>query len=171
MVRCYVGFGGNIGDSAALCTQALNLLENSQGISDLLCSRFYHTSPVECESEQPFLNCVATFTCTLSVQLLFCLLQKIECILGKVPKPKNAPRLIDIDLLFYGSHLYYDASIIIPHPRWHTRLFVVQPLAELTSTLKLTPEGTPFSIIINIQKMLSFLQNQNKEQITLYEID
>jgi len=165
MIRCYVGLGGNIGDSELFFIKALAMLKETQEISELHCSRLYYTSPVDCYSEQTFLNCVVTFLCTLSAPSLFYLLEEIEHTLGKRPKAKNAPRLIDIDLLFYGSHLYYDKIMIIPHPRWHTRLFVVQPLAELTTTLELTTDAEALPTIINIQKTLFFLQSQNKEEV------
>lgn len=168
-MECYAGLGGNIGNSSAVFAEALSLIKESKGISRVRCSQFYYTSPVACESVQLFLNCVITFTSDLPLTMLFSLLERIEYKVGKRAKAKNAPRIIDIDLLFYGTHLYHDEKITIPHPHWHKRLFVVQPLRDLIDILYLQPEKSPFSIPINIQKLLSFLQNQNKEIVRLYE--
>ena len=70
-------------------------------------------------------------------------MQSFERRIGKIPKPKNAPRLIDLDLLFYGGEMIYSPTLIVPHPRWHERLFVIAPLADLVDTL-------PFPLPIRI---------------------
>ena len=63
--------------------------------------------------------------------MLLWYLQQIEYRLGKLPKAKNAPRAIDIDILLYGDIQINTPTLIIPHPRWQEREFVKLPLAEL----------------------------------------
>ena len=147
-----------MGDSLAVFNEAINLIKQAKGIEYIKCSKLYETSPVECDSDRPFLNAVIAFYCSLPIRELFELLEEIEFVIGKRPKAKNAPRLIDIDLLFYGSLLYFDKKIIVPHPHWHRRLFVIKPLADITDTIHL-------SIPINIQEMLSLAAKQSKEQV------
>lgn len=62
-------------------------------------------------------------------------LEQIERTLGKIPKPKDAPRKIDIDILYFGDRILYSEQLIIPHPKIKERLFVLQPLLELTASL------------------------------------
>lgn len=171
MTQCYIGLGGNIGNTFDAFIQAYALLKQIPSISQLVCSKIYQTTPVDCYSTQLFLNGVIGFISTLSIQELFKTLEEIEAIIGKKPKAKHAPRIIDIDLLFYGSKIFSNEKMMVPHPRWHQRLFVVTPLADLVSVLNLTSD-TGFSTSINIEKMVTLLQEQNQEQVkvTKYEI-
>ena len=135
MVRCFIGLGSNLGNSKTIFQNVLERLETTAGICNLKCSKFYETEPIACRSDRPFLNAVACFTTTLPLHGLFKQLEEIECALGKVPKPKDAPRLIDIDLLFYGTLQHSDQKITVPHPHWYKRPFVLEPLAELCYSL------------------------------------
>lgn len=128
----YIGLGGNIGDAIATLFTAVELLSHHHQISSCTPSRFYRTTPVSSIAQEHYINAVCRITtCLVPHQLLY-LLQKIETQLGKTAKAKEAPRIIDIDLLFYGSERYDDSELTIPHPRWHERLFVLLPLRELT---------------------------------------
>ncbi len=83
-------------------------------------------------------------------------MQEIESELEKVPKSKNAPRLIDLDLLFFGDTVYDSPELILPHPKWHERLFVLVPLADVTDTL---PLG------IDMGELLKKFLNPHNEQV------
>ncbi len=132
MTLCFVGLGGNLGRPLETFRGVLELLDAHKSILDLVCSRVYRSSPVS-DLEQPdFFNAVCRFSCSLSAQELFCFLEGVEVIMGKRPKPKNAPRVIDLDLLFYGELVLNSPGLILPHPRWSERLFVLKPLSELT---------------------------------------
>ncbi|MCE5317434.1 MAG: 2-amino-4-hydroxy-6-hydroxymethyldihydropteridine diphosphokinase [Parachlamydia sp.] len=129
----YVGLGSNLGDPGALVAEALGLLEALPILSEFEASPFYLTSPVSDLPQPHFINAVCRFKTTLSPLKLFAELQKIERHLGQTPKPKNAPRLIDLDILFFGKERLLTSELEIPHPRWKERLFVLRPLADLTS--------------------------------------
>jgi 2-amino-4-hydroxy-6-hydroxymethyldihydropteridine diphosphokinase len=62
-------------------------------------------------------------------------LQQVERLLGKVDKPKEAPRVIDLDILFFGMEIHRDKKLEIPHPSWMERLFVLIPLSDLVRRL------------------------------------
>src|SRR5690606_9206171 len=100
---------------------------------NLECSKFYITAAVSDIPQKDFLNAVCRFLTSLGPIEIFKELEKIEILLGKIPKDKNAPRIIDLDLLFYGNKVFYDPilNLTIPHPRWKERSFVLEPLAEL----------------------------------------
>lgn len=134
MHSAYIGLGGNIGDALATLYKAVEALSCHQAISSCTTSRFYDTTPVSPLAQQRYVNGVSRITTDLSPRQLLHLLQAIETQLGKIAKAKEAPRILDLDLLFYGSERYHDRELIIPHPRWHERLFVLLPLRELTDS-------------------------------------
>lgn len=135
MEEVYLGLGGNIGDTHAIFDQALQLIQNTPGIYCLKTSSYYLTSPVSPIPQSDYINAVAHFKTSLSPKELFIRLKKIESFLGKIPKIKDAPRIIDLDILFFGCKYLRTQELSIPHPRWMERLFVLVPLSELTEVI------------------------------------
>lgn len=129
----YVGLSGNIGDVYQTQLEALKCLKALSGVADLEVSKFYWTTPCYIQQQNKYLNAVCRFRTTLSPQDLWRELQSIQILLGQGPKPKNAPRRIDLDLLFYGEQTIATDELVVPHPRWSERLFVLRPLMDLTS--------------------------------------
>ena len=138
MKEVYVGMGGNIGDSYSILEKALNEMAACPDISALTCSSFYSTKPVSDIPQNDYINAVCRFHTSLSASQTLSLLQMIERKLGKKEKPKNMPRLIDLDILFFDNEFHDTAELAIPHPAWQSRLFVLVPLAELTKQLNLS---------------------------------
>lgn len=134
LTTVYLSLGGNQENSWETIEKALDALSLlSEGFFEV--SSFYHTSPVGDENQNAFINVACRFQTTLAPKALLEKTQRIENNLGKVPKPKWAPRVIDIDILFYGIHAYADVELEIPHPRWKERLFVLVPLLDLIPAL------------------------------------
>lgn len=131
MAEVYVGMGSNLGERKKSLVEALEVLQSHPAISQLRVSRFYETEPLSDIPQPDFINAVCRFETALEPFALLSLLQQIERTLGKVEKPKNAPRPIDLDLLFYGDLEMCTETLEIPHPRWRERLFVLKPLSEL----------------------------------------
>lgn len=127
----YVTLGGNIGDTYSVLQLALTKIRTHPSIRELHISHFYRTSPVDVFSQDPFINAVCRFETSLTPKELLESLENIELELGKVPKPKNASRIIDLDILFYGDLRIDESRLTIPHPRWRERLFVLIPLTDL----------------------------------------
>lgn len=103
------------------------------------CSKVYETSPVDCpEGSGPFLNAVLEITTDLAPLELLRRLQQIEQDLGRPAEhARNAPRPIDLDIL-YCDRLVLDAPpLTLPHPRLAERRFVLQPLADIQPELLL----------------------------------
>jgi len=159
MKSCFIGLGGNFENTLEIMEQALLLLSQTEGIFDLIPSRLFRTSPVSDLPQPPFLNAVAKFDCSLPLLTLFNKLETLEIFLGKKKKEKNAPRLIDIDLLFYGQETFCNEKIIVPHPFWKRRLFVLAPLADLVDVI-------PFDPLINVQEILREFSNVNQERVS-----
>jgi 2-amino-4-hydroxy-6-hydroxymethyldihydropteridine diphosphokinase len=136
MTLAYISLGSNLGDREDFLRQALAALRQSQGIQLLRVSPIYDTRPFGGPAGQGFyLNAVAEVRSERDAHDLLDALLAIEQQLGRVRREKDGPRTIDLDLLLYGDLVHHDARLIVPHPRLHERLFVLQPLAQLVPGL------------------------------------
>jgi len=131
-----LGIGANIpstrfGSPRQTCEGALEAI-SAAGIRVVDRSSWYRSAPVP-ESDQPwFINGVAELETSLGPEALLAVLQGIEARFGRVRGLVNGPRIIDLDLLAYGSVLRVSgAAPLLPHPRMHERAFVLRPLAAL----------------------------------------
>lgn len=131
MKETYISFGGNVGNVAATLQKMKQALVLLPSVREARFSSLYRTSPVSDVPQEMYLNGVCRFITDAPPLVLFHELEKIESCLGKRQKPKDQPRPIDIDILFYGSCEFFGDGLIIPHPRWKERLFVLVPLQEL----------------------------------------
>lgn len=126
----YIALGGNFPETRALFDQAI--AEMREWGRELECSNFYETKAVS-DIEQPdYLNGCVRFWTEESPLELFARMEALEMRLGKVSKKKNEPRPIDLDLIFYGEESFAIEGLIVPHPRFHEREFVLMPLLDLT---------------------------------------
>lgn len=156
----FLGLGGNIGDTETILRAALESISSIPGIGNIQVSRFYHTSPVGNPLLDPFVNAVCYMETDLSPQELLSTLQKIESSFGKLPKKKNDPRAIDIDILFYGDKTILDPLLEIPHPRWKNRLFVLVPLSDLTQFIYHPLYGT-----IDLLKEIALFSSSEEQTV------
>lgn len=108
----------------------------SRGIRVVRQSSVYETEPVEVRQQGWFLNCVVEAeTGHMPRQLLGSLLE-IERELGRRRQVPRGPRLIDLDILFYGTSIVSLPELEIPHPRLMNRRFVLVPLNEIAPALR-----------------------------------
>jgi 2-amino-4-hydroxy-6-hydroxymethyldihydropteridine diphosphokinase len=157
----YVGLGANLGDPYSQLHQALEKIEEHPSISCLQTSRFYLTTPVSSRPQPLFVNAVCRFQTSLVLSELWIFLSAIQLALGQKPKPKEDPRRIDLDILFFGKHPIFHEELQIPHPRWRERLFVLQPLSDLTHEIELPVP--PYWV--NVHEELKTFSNPHQEQI------
>jgi 2-amino-4-hydroxy-6-hydroxymethyldihydropteridine diphosphokinase len=128
----YIGLGSNLGDRAALLARALAALGALSGVALARVSSVYETAPVGGPAGQgPYLNQVAEILTTVAPADLLVRLLAIETDLGRVRTERFGPRSIDLDLLLYGDVILDRPELVLPHPRMHERLFVLDPLAEI----------------------------------------
>jgi 2-amino-4-hydroxy-6-hydroxymethyldihydropteridine diphosphokinase len=132
-VICYIGIGSNLGDALENCRNAVESLSLIKGIEITRASSFYQTEPVGIENQNFFINAVVEIKTVLSVRNLFQMLQNIEKDMGREMEVKGGPRIIDLDLLFYGQKVIQDHDLIIPHPEISKRRFVLEPICEIAS--------------------------------------
>ena len=95
-------------------------------------SAIYETEPVGLESELDFLN-MAAEVCVREVRptQMMARLLRIEYVLGRREKAEKKPRTIDLDLLFFGNEIMNTPFLTLPHPRLHSRKFVLVPLSDI----------------------------------------
>jgi 2-amino-4-hydroxy-6-hydroxymethyldihydropteridine diphosphokinase len=139
-MRTGIALGSNLGDRLENLRRARSLLSAYHGIeAPILSARVYETEPVDTGPESgPFLNSVIEVTSTLQPFLLLEALQEIESLMGRPSKrPRNAPRTIDLDVLYIGNLVLANAELVIPHPRLHLRRFVLAPLSDIRPDLLL----------------------------------
>ena len=97
-------------------------------------SALYETEPVEMREPEWFLNCVVEVQTDLAPRELMRALLEIERSMGRersVSPARKLPRIIDLDVLFYGPEIIRDVALEIPHPRMADRRFVLVPFAEI----------------------------------------
>ena len=94
-------------------------------------SRWIQTAPVGVGAQPDFLNGAATGVTSLSARELLERLLAIEQELGRVRPFPGAARTVDLDLILYGRSIIDEPALVVPHPRFREREFVLEPLAEI----------------------------------------
>jgi 2-amino-4-hydroxy-6-hydroxymethyldihydropteridine diphosphokinase len=162
MKHAFIGIGSNLGDRRRNCLDAVEQLKGILGCNFIGCSRWYLSSPVGVEDQDWFVNGVASLEAGISARELLSRLCSIEAGMGRVRVEKWGPRVLDLDLLLYGTDLVSETDLIIPHPSMHLRRFVLVPLAEIAPNVVHPVLGKTAS------RMLQELQAED-QQIALLE--
>ena len=131
--------GSNLGGRLRLLSQAKTLILMDPKIQFVGQSSAYETEPVDVKEEHrtlKFLNAVLIVESPYTAEEWLPKIKKIEDTLHRLrTDDRNAPRTIDVDILFVGDEVVDDDFLQIPHPRWAERRFVVEPLAEVRPDL------------------------------------
>lgn len=153
MTEAVLAFGTNLGNRRWNLEKAIDSVKKLPKTEFLAVSKFYETEPFEVPDEQSFyLNCCAKLETDLEPNTLLGACLGIEACTGRIRTFKNASRIIDIDLIFYGDLKIESSDLVLPHPQVFKREFVLLPLLDLY------PGGEAFGIDLN--KHLHLLQNQ-----------
>ena len=144
-VTAYLGLGSNLGDRRKNLESAAQLLFQSREDSEdpkgrgnlhlLRSSSVYETAPWGYANQPDYLNCVLEVETNLPPDRFLEITQGVEREMGREWSLRYGPRVIDIDILFYGHKTIGQEDLQIPHPRLHQRAFVLVPLAELAPKL------------------------------------
>jgi 2-amino-4-hydroxy-6-hydroxymethyldihydropteridine diphosphokinase len=125
-----VALGSNLGNREQLLRDAATAL--AEYVSEIRLSSFHETAPVGVGDQPTFLNAALTGRTTLSADVLLERLLDIERTFGRERPYAGAPRTLDLDLILYGDRILDQAPrLIVPHPRFRERQFVLDPLAEI----------------------------------------
>lgn len=158
MALAYIALGSNLCEPIQQVTdaiQALNAISNTTLVAQ---SSLYRSAPVGYDNQPDFINAVASVETTLSPEDLLTAMFDVENAFGRERPFPNAPRILDLDLLLYEQKTRQTKRLVLPHPRMHTRAFVMHPLAEIAPDLVLPAHG-------NVQALAQTLCNQEIEQL------
>ena len=135
MVRCAVALGSNLGDRRAHLDFAAARLQPL--LHRLRVSRYHETVPVGAAEPQPlYLNAAAVGDTALTARELLEAVLAIEQERGRERPYANAPRTLDLDVILYGDRVIDEPGLIVPHPRFRERRFVLEPLAEIAPEMR-----------------------------------
>jgi 2-amino-4-hydroxy-6-hydroxymethyldihydropteridine diphosphokinase len=156
--------GSNIGGRLRLLSQAKTLILLDPQVRFVDQSSVYETEPVDVKPEyknMKFLNAILIVESPYTAEEWLPKIKKIETTLQRVrTEDRNAPRTIDVDILFSGDQIVDSDLLQIPHPRWAERRFVVQPLADVRPELVLPGTKSP------VRKVLA--QMPDSDEVRLF---
>ncbi len=134
MPTVYLSIGTNIGNKKDNIKKAILKLNSIGKILNI--SSIYLTSPLENTNQPYFYNCVVKMKVNMTPKFLLENIKRIEYEMGrKRNKIRYQPRIIDIDILFYGKEVIKSRTLTIPHKKLHKRKFVLWPLNEIEPNL------------------------------------
>ncbi len=130
MARALIALGSNLGDRAGYLLSGIAALSRA-GVRVEALSRIYETEPVGPPGQGRYLNQVARVETELGPGELLKLLLAVEKAHGRARAVRFGPRTLDLDLLDYEGRVLDQPGLTLPHPRMHTRAFVLVPLLEV----------------------------------------
>ena len=130
-MKYVLGLGTNLGEREQHLADAIQALGQIPDTAVIAASSLYETEPVGYADQPDFLNQVIVVDSALSPHAMLGACLGIEAALGRVRTFRNAPRVVDIDLLLYEGYTEETEELTVPHPRMMERAFVLVPLAEL----------------------------------------
>jgi len=130
--KAYLAFGANIGDGEKSIREAYAALSLVPGVLPKRLSKMFITKPWGYADQPEFTNACCEVETSLSPEALLGVCLGIEASMGRKRIIKNGPRIIDIDLILYEGEERNTDELILPHPRFKERLFVLEPLNDLS---------------------------------------
>ena len=134
---CYVSLGSNLGDKKQNLEKTIQLIAERAGTVSAI-SSIYETKPWGYESEHVFFNMAIRIETEHTPTQLLKITQEIEKEMGRTKKSDESgyqDRVIDIDLIMYGNLVLETPELVLPHPLFHERQFVMDPLCEIAPDL------------------------------------
>ncbi len=132
----YVGIGSNLGEALDNCRRAIQAIAADRRNQLFQCSPLYRTEPVGKKDQAWFINGVIAVATSLRPREFLDFLLEIEHKMGRERGERWGPRVIDLDILFYGAEVLNEGGLQIPHPRLHERRFVLIPLRDIAPHLE-----------------------------------
>ncbi len=136
MTKVYAGLGSNLGNKRENIIRAIDRIDTYEGIWVREKSGFYDTPPVGGPPQPDYVNCVIGLETEVEPQTLLKEFKEIEIEQGRRPGVRWGPRVVDLDILLYGDRIVNDHNLKIPHERMHERVFVLEPLCEISPDIK-----------------------------------
>lgn len=146
MSRAVIALGSNLENPVQQVEAALAAIAALPGVSLLRRSACYQTAPVGYADQPDFINAVCEVDTTLAPQALLAALLEVEQAFGRVRTFRNAPRVLDLDLLLVDGVVLDTDFLTLPHPRMHERAFVMLPLADMAADMQVGNHGAAADI-------------------------
>ena len=137
--QAILSLGSNLGAREERLLEAVSLLEREPRVDLLGFSSLYETEPIGVPTEAPFVNAVAVIGFDGSPRSLLDLCRGLERRAGREGSGPDRP--LDIDIVLFDDCVLEEPDLVLPHPRFAERLFVLVPLAEVAPGLALPPDG------------------------------
>lgn len=150
MARAFVGIGANLGDAVAQVRGAIGALAALAGTRLVAASSLYRTAPVGHADQPDFINAAVLLETALAPRALLAALQAIEAGAGRVRTFKDAPRVLDLDLLLYGGAVIAEPGLAVPHPRLQGRAFALAPIVEIDPECEIPGRGRASDLLARL---------------------
>ncbi|MEG2353485.1 MAG: 2-amino-4-hydroxy-6-hydroxymethyldihydropteridine diphosphokinase [Clostridium sp.] len=131
--KAFIAVGANVGDKKRNIQDAFGIISKSGHTKIKNTSKFYETKPVGYTEQDDFINCAIEVETLLTPLELVRFLLGVEKDLKREHIIKWGPRTIDLDVILYDDIISNNPEVIIPHPRMHERMFVLQPLNDIAA--------------------------------------
>ena len=128
--RAFLGLGSNLGERLSYLRSAVQSIPDLARVSSL-----YETDPIGGPEQGAFLNLVAELDTDLSPRELLDVCRTLEAAAERVRIERWGPRTLDVDVIYVDGESVNEPDLIVPHPRWRDRAFVMIPLGELAPDL------------------------------------
>jgi 2-amino-4-hydroxy-6-hydroxymethyldihydropteridine diphosphokinase len=149
-VDAYIALGSNLDGPQARVERAFAALDALPQTRLRARSRLYRTPPWGVREQPDFINAVAALDTQLAPHALLEALLALEAQAGRVRGIRNGPRVLDLDLLLYGSEALHLPDLEVPHPRLHERAFVLVPLADVAPDLEVPGRGRVADLLARV---------------------
>lgn len=147
MTVAYLSFGGNLGDPQTCFRTAAQTLADTEDCLILAKSSLYRTPPWGKTDQPDFLNAALVLDTYLSPLALLSLCQRLELAAGRQRKERWGARTLDVDIIAMEGIVRQDQPLVLPHPYYRKRLFVLIPLLEIVGDIALAPGEPSLSIL------------------------
>ena len=155
-VAAFISIGSNLGNKKENLLSAIAVLNAHAEIKMVEISPFYRTEPVDYLDQDWFVNAVLKIETVLDPKQLLIVLKNTEKKLKQGKKSiRFGPRIIDLDIIYFGDVVLKTEELTIPHPRMHQRFFVLKPLSDIEGKIvhpiyKLTPRELMDELLNNL---------------------
>ena len=126
-----IGIGGNIGDVRRRFSHLLHFLRHERKLQVCQTSSILENPPFGYLDQPFFYNAVIAITTSMQPHSLLAYLHRVEKRFGRVRSFKDAPRTLDLDILFFDDRKIETQKLVVPHKEWHKRASVLIPLMEI----------------------------------------
>jgi 2-amino-4-hydroxy-6-hydroxymethyldihydropteridine diphosphokinase len=147
--RAAIALGSNLGDRRAHLDYAASRLDGL--LKDIRVSSYIETAPVGVPGHQgPFLNAALVGDTVLTARALLTQLLAIEADRGRERPFAGAARTLDLDLILFADRIIDEVGLVVPHPRFRSRQFVLEPLAEIAPEMIDPASGKTVRELLNV---------------------